>query len=134
MKWHPHLIFDGRCEEAFGFYEAALGAELVTLLRYGDSPLAEKTAPERRQRVLHATLKLGDNVLMGADQDRGTYRMPTGFYITLDCGSAAEAERLYAVLAEGGSVDMELQPTFWAAAFAVLRDRFGMPWEINASR
>jgi PhnB protein len=134
MKWHPHLTFRGRCEEAFQFYEKALGAKLVTLIRYGDSPLAAETPAERHAHVLHATLTLGDNILMGADVDPREYQPPGGYYIVLDCESVAEAERLFGILAKDGNVWMPLQQTFWAARFAVLSDRFGTRWEINASK
>ncbi|HJU18453.1 MAG TPA: VOC family protein [Stellaceae bacterium] len=130
----PYLSFDGQCEAAFKFYERYLNGNLVALLTYGDSPMADQVPPERRGKIMHARLALGDAVLMGGDCPQGQYRVPQGFTVTLGIDDPDEAERVFTALSEGGSVQMPLQETFWAARFGMLIDRFGIPWMINCER
>jgi PhnB protein len=133
MKCHPHLVFKGQCEEAFRFYERCFAGKIATMFSYGNSPMAEQVPPEQREKILHATLAVGDSVLMGADVSPEQYEPPKGFYITLQLDDPAEAERIYRMLVEKGTVQMPIQQTFWAARFAVLVDQFGVPWEINSA-
>ena len=124
-------MFDGECEAAFHFYAACLGGTIVTMLTYGQSPLTAQAPPEWRDKILHATLRVGEATLAGVDAL--TYAKPVGFFVLLDLTDASEAERIFAVLSEGGTVAMPLTQTFWAARFGVVTDRFGIPWEINCS-
>jgi PhnB protein len=130
----PHLIFDGRCREAFLAYRDILGGELATLLTYGESPLAGSTDPRYRDRIVHATLKLPDGVeLAGADVMPNDYERPRGFFVALTLEGTDRARGIFAALAEGGEVGMPFQATFWSPGFGVLVDRFGIPWEVNAA-
>jgi PhnB protein len=133
MRISIHLCFDGQCEAAFAFYQKLLGGEITTMLKYGDSPIADTVDPRWRDRILHATLRLDDQELLGADVRPEDYGRPRGFYALLSLPGLAEAKRVFDALAEGGSVHMPLQKTFWSEGFGVLTDRFGVPWEI-ASR
>ena len=131
MKWNPHLAFDGQCEAAFRFYERCFGGKIMTMLTYGDSPMAAEVSPERRDKIAHATLTVGENVLMGADVGPEQYERPKGLHITLHFEDPAEAERIYHLLKENGTVQMPMQQTFWALRFAAVVDQFGVPWDIN---
>ena len=134
MRVNPHLNFDGRCEEAFRFYVAVLGGRIVAMLPYRVSPLATGVPPEWRDKILHATLDLGEGRLTGADVSlEEGYRPPEGFSVLLEPGSVVEAERMFARLSEGGSVGMPLQKTFWAERFGMVTDRFGIPWMLNCT-
>jgi PhnB protein len=134
MRLTPHLTFDGQCEAAFQFYERCLGGKIVTMLSYGDSPMASQVPPEWSGKILHATLSVGDNTLMGADSFPGSYQQPQGFHVLLGIDDPGEAERVYHALVEGGTVQMALQETFWAVRFGVLVDQFGISWEINCEQ
>ena len=134
MRLNPHLSYNGQCGEAFRFYERSLGGKIVLMMTYGDSPLASQTPPAWHDRVIHATLSLGDDVLTGADAFPDRYRKPRGFSVLLNIGAPAEAERIFATLAENGAVQMPLQETFWAQRFGMLTDRFGIPWMINCGK
>jgi PhnB protein len=89
---------------------------------------------EWREKILHATLKVGDQILNGADVLPDRYQTPQGFRLTLGLKDQAEAERIFKALAENGTVEMALQETFWAVRFGVFVDRFGMPWTVNCER
>jgi PhnB protein len=132
MKLTTHLKFNGRCREAFEFYERCLGGKITSMMTYGDSPMAEKPAPQWREKVLHATLVTGEGRLYGIDVGpEEKYQPPAGFEVTIGLSDGAEADRIFARLSEGGKVKMPLQKTFWASAFGVVVDRFGISWEVN---
>jgi PhnB protein len=131
MKVSFHLVFAGQCEAAFRFYEKTLGGKIVALLKYGESPMASQVSAERRDQVVHASLKIGSLTLAGADVDPEEYEKPQGFFVLLSIEDRAEAKRIFQALAKNGEVRMPLQKTFWSPAFGVLVDRFGTPWEIS---
>jgi PhnB protein len=134
MQLNPHLQFDGDCAAAFDFYARSLGGTILMMLKAGESPMAAQVPPDRHDTILHARMQVGDTLLMGADAMMGTYATPAGFTVTLGLDDPAEAERVFAALAEGGTVRMALTETFWAHRFGVLVDRFGTPWMINCEK
>ncbi len=134
MQLNPYLAFNGECRTAFTFYEACLGGTILMMLTHADSPMAEQTAPEHRDAIMHARMAVGDKLLMGGDAPPGRYTKPAGFAVTLGIDDPAEAERVFAALSDGGSVQMPIQETFWAARFGMLIDRFGIPWMVNCEK
>ncbi len=134
MQLNPHLNFNGDCEAAFKFYENCLGAKITFMMPYEGSPVAGEVSAAWRNMILHATLKVGDDVVTGADAPPGHYEKPQGFSVTLGLKDPAEAERIYRTLSGGGSVTMPMQETFWAARFGMLVDQFGIPWMINCQK
>jgi|HubBroStandDraft_1064217.scaffolds.fasta_scaffold00096_47 PhnB protein len=146
MQLDPHLSFNGDCEAAFQFYEKCLGGNITFIMPYEGSPMASQVPAAWRNKVLHATLKVGDRVLTGADvppdqdQKPAGFSMtvgvtdPEGFSITIGVTDPAEAERVFQALSENGTVRMPLQETFWAIRFGMLVDRFGIPWMINCGK
>ena len=120
MQLSPHLIFNGRCEAAFKFYERALGGRIVTMLAYGDSPMAERVSPDWHGEIVHATLTVGVEVLSGADVLPEDYEQLQGFYVLLHPNDPVESERIFHTLAENGAVRMPIQKTFWSPCFGVL--------------
>jgi PhnB protein len=134
MLWNPYLHFDGRCKEAFEFYAQCLGGKIVAMMSYGEMPGHDVPA-EQRSRIMHARLVAGDQVLMGGDSPPSIrHEGIRGCSIAVQVGTAAEAERLFAALAEGGAVRMPLAETFWAVRFGLVTDRFGVPWMINCDK
>jgi PhnB protein len=134
MQLNPYLFFTGRCEEAFTFYEKVLGGKIVAMVRHEGTPAAEHTPPEWRDKILHARLIVDGEVLMGSDAPPGRQEEPRGFSVTLVIPVPADSERVFQALAEGGTVRMPLQETFWATRFGMLVDRFGIPWMINCEK
>jgi len=131
VKLNPYLSFDGNAAEAFAFYAQTFGGKIVFIQSIGDSPMAASVPKEAHGRVMHATLYIGDLVLMGADGPLGSHKAPTGFCVALHVDTIDEAQRIFAALSDQGSVQMPFGPTFWAAAFGMCTDRFGTPWSIN---
>lgn len=134
MKLNPHLFFAGNCEQAFQLYQRCLGGTIQAMIPYQDTPAAEQAPPEWRGKIMHATLKVGDNVLYGADVFPGRYQAPAGFHIAISVDEPTEAEKVFGGLSEGGTIEMPLQKTFWARAYGIVVDRFGVSWEINCEQ
>jgi PhnB protein len=130
MQISPYLSFKGECETAFKFYERVLGGTLGEIFRYGGTSLAGSVPPDWSDKVMHANLTVGGLRLMGADVADG-HEEARGFSLSIQITSTADAERIFQELAEGGTVTMPLEKTFWAARFGMVVDRFGVPWLIN---
>jgi PhnB protein len=136
MPVEPYLFFEGRCEEAVEFYRKALGAEVVMLMRYKDSPEPPppgKLPPGSEHKVMHANLRIGDATVLASDGlSQGPPRFQ-GFSLSLTVPSEAQADRFFAALADGGQVQMPLSKTFWSPRFGMVTDRFGVGWMINVA-
>ena len=129
-----YLFFNGNCAEAMRFYERTLGGRLEALMKYGDSPDPNQCAgiEGAADRVMHASMKLGDRTLMASDVPPGhPLGAASGFSLSLAYPTAAEANRIFDALAAGGQVTMPLQKTFYAETFGMLVDRFGTPWMVG---
>ncbi|MBE9167972.1 VOC family protein [Pleurocapsales cyanobacterium LEGE 06147] len=134
MQVNPYLFFNGQCEEAFKFYERSLGGKLDAMLTFVGSPSEGEVPPEWGHKIMHAHLTLGNWTLMGSDCPPGQYEAPKGFSVSLQLNDLAETERIFHTLAEGGTIQMPLQETFWVVRFGMLVDRFGTPWMINCDQ
>ena len=134
MRLNPYLTFNGQCEAALRFYEKCLGGKIVMMMTYGDSPMAGQAPPDWRSKILHTTLEVGSHLLQGADVLPGSYQKPQGFSVLLNVNTAAEADRIFATLAEKGVVQIPIQETFWAPRFGVLVDQFDTPWIISCKK
>ena len=134
MKLNPYLAFDGRCREAFEFYERILGGHIAFIQTIGESPMASTAPAGALDRVMHVTLQIGDQVLQGADAPPGQFTMPAGFCVALHFDDVAEGDRVFSALAQDGKVQMPYQATFWAKGFGMLIDQFGTPWIVNAEQ
>jgi PhnB protein len=126
----PYLLFNGQCEAAFKFYERCLGGKITFMTPHAGTPAEAQVPPEWRNKILHASLTVGDAVLMGSDAPPDRYEAPQGFSVTIQIKDPADAERIYHALAENGTVQMPLAQTFWAVRFGMLVDRFGIPWMV----
>lgn len=131
MQLNSYLHFNGRCEEAFKFYEKVLGGKIEAMFSHEGTPAAEHVPPEWRKKIMHARLNVGDQVLMGSDVPPGHYNQPQGFRVNISIKDPADAERIFKALANEGKVTMPLEKTFWAQRFGMLSDQFGTPWMIN---
>jgi PhnB protein len=134
MQTATHLHFKGTCREAFSFYAETFGGRIVFSMTYGEAPGAGQAPPEARDRIIHARLELGTEFLLGCDVIGDHYQPPQGFNVMAAVDAPAEAERVFNILAAGGSVTMPCQETFWAQRFGMCTDRFGIPWMVNCAK
>ena len=135
MQIHPYLNFDGRCAEAFRFYERVLGGKIEFIQTMGESPMADQTPPGMRDAVMHVSLRVGDYVIMGSDAPPEHFQKPQGIQISVNLPDAEEGRPIFRELSEGGTVTMPFEKTFWAAGgFGMAVDRFGTPWMVNCEK
>jgi PhnB protein len=130
MQLSTYIYFSGNCAEAFAFYEKALGGKIVMMMTYGETPEAEHMPSDWSDAIIHARMSVGDAVLMGSDAPPDRYSRPQGFSVSVTTDTTAEAERIFAALAEDGSVYMPMDETFFAARFGMLSDKFGIGWMV----
>lgn len=129
----PYLFFNGNAAEAVAFYARQLGAEVVSLMRFGDH---DKACPDAdKDRVMHAHLRAGTVVLMVSDGP-ADQQMPaaSNVHLTLDFEDEATMRRTFDALADGGTVKVPIHDTFWNAKFGTLIDRFGVSWMFNCDQ
>jgi PhnB protein len=134
MRLYTYLNYGGNCRQAFEFYVEHLGAEITEITTYGELPESGGVPPEWKNAVVHARIAMGDTTLLGADIPPDRFKPMRSAYLTLMLDSDEEAERLYALLAEGGEIFMPMEETFFAHRFAMLRDRFGTSWMLLHER
>jgi PhnB protein len=136
MKIQPYLFFEGRAEEAIEFYRTHLGAEVVMLVRFKDSPEPPgmPLPPGSEDKVMHATLQIGESVVLMSDGGCSGKQSVGGFSLSIDVADAAEAKRIFGGLSEGGQVQMPLGETFFASTFGMVQDKFGIGWMVIAGQ
>jgi PhnB protein len=133
MQVQPYLFFDGRCEEAAEFYKRNLGAEIIAMIRFKDSPEPPVgMAPGSENKVMHMALKIGDTQIMASDGANTGATNFHGFSLALSVKTPAEAERLFSALADGGQVRQPLVTTFFSPKFGMVADKFGLGWMVMA--
>ncbi|HET9604750.1 MAG TPA: VOC family protein [Gemmatimonadales bacterium] len=132
MRLDIYLNYPGNCEAAFRFYEQHLGGKITGVSRHGEQPGSSNLPAEWNGKILHARIEIGNSVLMGADIPSAEPMRSA--YLTLTVDSAEQAERLYALLSDGGQIFMKMEETFFALRFAMLRDRFGTSWMLLCER
>jgi PhnB protein len=132
MDVNIYLSFDGRCAEAFDFYARVLGGTVEARHTWGETPQSGDMASEQRDKIMHSMLRVGDKLIMGADAPPEWRSKPEGFSVSVNVEDAAEGQRVFDALAEGGTVKMPFGPTFWAKGFGMLVDRYEVPWMVNA--
>lgn len=126
---NPYIAYKGNCREAIEFYKNALGGILVFSQTYGESPMAGMGSPDN---IMHATIKVGDSNIMMCDDPRPDAAAAGGnISLAIGLSDPEQAKRFFNALAEGGTVIMPLDKTFWAQAFGMLTDKFGIRWMIN---
>lgn len=131
----PYLFLNGRCDEALAFYRDALGARIAMAMRFRDAPDPPPpgTLPAGwEDKVMHAELRIGEAVVMLSDGMSATPRFD-GFALAIAFPTAAEVDRCFAALAEGGVVTMPLGATFWSQRFGMVTDRFGVGWMVSVA-
>ena len=130
MKLQPYLFFDGRCEEAIEFYKQTIGAEVQSLMRFKESPEPPMAPPGSGEKVMHANVLIGQEQVMMSDGQCLGKPSFAGFALTLNVADAAEADRVFAALLDGGQVQMPLTRTFFSERFGMVADKFGVTWMV----
>jgi PhnB protein len=133
MKLSTHLNFPGNCAQAFHYYEQNLGGKMLMLMKQSEAPGGVVKKGEK-DPVVHARLQIGDALLIGNDVPTDRFQPMRSAYLYLNVESTQEAERVYALLMNGGQAYAPLQETFFATRFSQLRDQFGVLWTLLHER
>ena len=136
MPIEPYLFFNGCCEEAVEFYKKALGAEVLMMMRFKESP--EPPPPGMlpagfENKIMHCSFQVGQTTVMASDGRCTGQTNFQGFSLSLTAADEADAKRKFAALAEGGQVHMPLGKTFWSPCFGMVADRFGVGWMVTVA-
>ena len=130
MKLTPYLHLAGNASEALDFYAAVFGGEITMRTSYGDSPMPSED--DWKDKLMHARLVFGDNIIMLSDSFKGQVPLTTGnVQLSIEISDAAKIESTFNAMAEGGTITMPLQEQFWGAKFGMLLDKFGIAWMFN---
>ncbi len=130
----PYLFFRGRCEAAVEFYETALGAERVMLMRFEEAPEQPPEgmlAAEWGNKIMHASIRVGGTMIMMSDGCSREGSGFDGFSLSLCPENEIEAKKIFSAISEGGSVEMPLGKTFWSPCYGMCTDKFGVSWMVS---
>jgi len=135
MQVQSYLFFDGRCEEAIDFYKTALGAKVEMMMRFKESPEPPKPdsgcgGPGNGDKIMHASLQIGDTMVMASDGQAGGKPIFQGFALAITAKNTAEADKMFNALADGGQVQLPMTKTFFSPRFGMVADKFGVGWMI----
>lgn len=138
MQVQSYLFFDGRCEEALNFYQAALGAEVTMLMRFKDAPPQPQQSSQDGcgpaqvdpEKIMHANVTIGETQIMVSDGMNSGKPEFKGFALSVEAPNEVEAERMFNAIGQGGKVQMPLGTTFFARCFGMVTDRFGVSWMV----
>lgn len=130
MSLSFHIDFNGQCEEAFSFYVKHLGGKIGTMLHVKDSPVPA-LSEAHGEKIVHANIRIDGVEIAGADVDSSQYEKPKGFYLLLGVDSEEKVKSYFNALQGDGQVILAPQRTFWSPCYAIVIDRFGVPWKIN---
>jgi PhnB protein len=136
MNVQTYLFFDGRCDEALELYQRVLGARVEMLMRFDeapDPPPPDCMAPGWQKKVMHSSFRIGDTTIMASDGNGRELAPFAAFALSVEMPDAAEADRVFAALADGGAVRMPLGKTFWSPRFGMVADRFGVVWMVSVA-
>lgn len=126
---NPYVVFQGNCRQAIEFYKAALGAEVLRMQTFGESPMSSMGPADN---VVHCSLRVGSSTIMMSDDPRPEAAAGEGkISLAIGLNDSEQARQLFQNLAEQGSIIMPIQKTYWAEAFGMLTDKFGIKWMIN---
>src|ERR1700761_2241 len=131
MKINPYLNFDGRCEEAFTFYAKVLGGKIEGKFTFAEAPPEMGSHADWKDKIMHARLVIGDQVILGSDAPPGRYGKPAGTFVSLSLKDPNEGKRIFESFSAGGQTLMPYGKTFWSPGFGMCIDKYSIPWMIN---
>ena len=131
MSLHPYLFFSGTCRDAMTRYQEVFGGQL-DIMDMSSAPEGETMPGATPDMIMHAALTFDDGaLLMASDDPSGDGSGVQGASINHTLTDEADARRIFEALAEGGTIEMPLEATFWSPLFGSVVDRFGVSWMVN---
>ncbi|MEG0259771.1 MAG: glyoxalase/bleomycin resistance/extradiol dioxygenase family protein [Lysinibacillus sp.] len=134
MAINVYLTFDGNCREAVAFYEKVFGVKQAQIMTYGDAPMDSNhpLSKEQSELILHTRLNIfGSNVMFSDAYPGFPYIKGNNISLSFVSDDEEKIKTTFQALQEGGSVQMELQETFWSKCYGQITDKFGIEWQMN---
>lgn len=134
MKVEPYLMLSGRTEEALAFYNQAIDAKTVMVMRFAESPDKNHPMPlppDWDKKIMHSAMTVGDTTVMLSDGMSAEAVSFAGVTLSITADDETQAKRLFDALAVGGKVFMPLGKTFWSPCFGMVSDKFGVSWMVG---
>jgi PhnB protein len=131
MELTPYIMFDSNCEEALGFYAKAMDGKIIDIMRFGDMPGENPMSDAEKKKVMHSHFEAANVKFMASDNPMGGAGKGGQVHLSLHFEDGGRQEKVFNALAEGGTVTMPLQDTFWGARFGMLQDKYGINWMFN---
>ena len=129
-----YLTFNGNCREVFDFYRSVFGSEYQAFVTFSEGPPDMGVPEAELNNVMHATLTIGDGIIMGSDMPSSMGPPPvvgSNFSLTVPTQSREETDDLFAKISQGGTVTMPPADMFWGAYFGSCTDKYGINWQLN---
>jgi PhnB protein len=133
VKLEPYIFFHGTCEDALTFYTKCFNGKVEGLSRFSEMPPEYQSDPSWANKVMHATFIAGDLKFMASDGRPGPSNGEGEIALSIATEDAAEGDRVFRALSEGGNVEMPLAPAFWGGRFGQLVDKFGIHWMVSTN-
>jgi PhnB protein len=133
MQLIPYLMMNGNAKQGIQFYEKALDAKVLFSQTFGEMPEnPEFPLPEAaKNRVSHATIKVGETELMFSDIFPGQpHQSGNQVTICISTDDLEKSKQIYESLQKDGQVTMPLQETFFSPAYGIVTDKFGITFQI----
>lgn len=134
MAVNLYLTFNGNCRDAVTFYSEVFKTEKPQIMSFGDAPPhPEFPIPEEAKNlVMHTELKINGSRIMFSDTFPGTpFVAGNNISLVFISKNMDEIKSRFNQLKAGGSVDMDLQETFWSKCYGSLTDKFGIKWQLS---
>jgi PhnB protein len=132
---NPYINFNGNAEEAFNFYKSVFGGEFETVVRFKDLEGPEFPIPENdANKIMRIVLPIGGNTLIANDVPESmgpVNENENRSKISVSTESRAEADKIFAGLTVGGTIEMPLGDSPWSTYFGMFRDKFGIEWTVE---
>jgi PhnB protein len=132
---NPYINFNGNAEEAFNFYKSVFGGEFKTIVRFKDVEGPEFTVPANEaNKIMRIVLPIGKNTLIANDVPSSMGRVSENenrSKISVSAESREEADKIFAGLSAGATIEMPMDESPWGTYFAMFRDQYGIEWTVE---
>ncbi len=134
MAINIYINFNGNCREAVDFYVQVFGTEKPKIMTFGEAPPSPDfpLPDEAKNLIIHTQLNISGSVVMFSDTFPGMpFTAGNNISLTITSKSMDEIKSIFNKLKDGGTVDMDLQQTFWSKCYGSVTDKFGIPWQLS---
>ncbi|NBG87863.1 VOC family protein [Isachenkonia alkalipeptolytica] len=134
MSIEVYMNFNGNCKEAVEYYAEIFETTEPEFMTFGEAPedplfhLPEDT----KDRIMHVGLEIEGTVVMFSDAlPDSPVNFGNNISPVVNTDDVKRIETLFHRIKQEGTVEMELQKTFWSKCYGSVVDKFGVMWQFN---